>query len=118
MNYKCTYTSQAGNVFTSHHDANSPEHAAEQARFYRSLPNGYPVTAEPVYDAETLLDAALAEVESVSIREWAQCERATWIKIVEVYLAKVKEPKPESLAAVIALEAIRVTATIPEPDGS
>jgi hypothetical protein len=106
MNYKCTYQHATRGTFEGFHSAPSPEHAAMMARFYWSLPNNFPITTTPVYDADSLFDAALAQVESVSIREWANKQRAIWLKIAEQYLGKAKEPKPESLAIMIAAEAI------------
>jgi hypothetical protein len=105
MNYKCTYQHAIRGIFTGYHNAPSPEHAAMMARFYWSLPNDFPITVTFAYDAESILDAALAQVESASIREWAQQQRATWLKIAESYLGKAKEPKPESLAICISAKA-------------
>jgi hypothetical protein len=106
MNYKCSYRHEIRGTFTGYHSAASPEHAAELARFYWCLPNDFPITVEPAYSPDTLLDAALAQIESASIREWAQKQRAIWLKIAERYLGKAKEPKPESFAVCIAAEAI------------
>jgi hypothetical protein len=106
MNYKCTYQHATRGAFEGYFAAETPERATDLARFNWALPFGQEIKATPVYDAGSLFDAALAQVESVSIREWANKQRAIWLKIAETYLGKAKEPKPESLAIVIAAEAI------------
>jgi hypothetical protein len=106
MTYKCTYQHAFRGTFEGYFAADTTEHAQRIARFHWSLPLDFPITATPVYDPTSLLDAALAKVESDSVREWAEKQRAIWLKIAETYLGKAKEPKPESLAIVIAAEAI------------
>jgi hypothetical protein len=106
MNYKCSYRHETRGTFEGFFAADTTEHAQRIARFHWNLPLDFPITATPVYDPTSLLDAALAQIESVSIREWANKQREIWLKIAAQYLGKAKEPKPETLKLVIVAEAI------------
>ena len=57
--------------------------------------------------AAELLDAALAQVESASIREWVQSQRDIWIRLVATRIAEdARDQKVERMQIAIICEAI------------